>query len=434
MLPMDAAGTSYYPGSVAVAQGRILDVGPSDELGARFIPRERLDARNHVVMPGLVNIHGHASNSLIRGLGRELPLHDWLERVCWPCMSSAGDDDLFNGVLLSCLEMLLNGVTTFADMWPGVGLAAEAVKISGLRAMLAHNIKDFDDPVRGEQELTIAIDAWRQWHGYADGRVMVGIAPHSVYTCRKELLAECAEVARADDMHIQTHASETLHEVELSRARHGCTPVQLMAEVGLLGPQTVVAHAVHVDAEDMRLLKDSHSSVAHNIASNLILASGVAPVHDYLEQGVIVGLGTDGPGSNDGLDLLRDIRLAALTQKGRTGNTASLPAQTALAMVTRHGAQALGIEERVGTLEAGKQADIILLDFDKPRFTPKHFDYPPNIMSHLVNCAAGSDVSTVIVDGHVLVSEGQPVFLDARIIQEKAQQSSAKVRRAADIP
>lgn len=433
VLALDASDTSYYPGSVAISDGRILAAGPSSEIDHLYSAHENLDASDHVVMPGLINIHGHASNSLIRGLGKDQPLHEWLESVCWPCMDSADDEDLYNGVLLSCLEMLLNGVTTFCDMWPGVGLAAEAVKVSGQRAMLAHNVKDFGDATRGEKELGTALDAWREWHGHADGRVMVGIGPHSVYTCQRELLTACAEAARADGIHVQMHACETAHEMELSQELYGCSPIELMADVGLLGQRTIVAHAVHADEADTRLLRESGASVAHNISSNLILASGIAPVDRYLEQGIRVGLGTDGPGSNDGLDLLRDLKLAALTQKANTSDATRVPADVALAMVTRRGAEAIGIDDQIGTLEVGKRADVILVDFDKPHLTPRHFDYAPNILSHLVYCAGGSDVDTVIVEGRILVSEGRSLHLDTLAIRENAQRSSRKVLRASSL-
>ncbi|MFQ5858037.1 MAG: amidohydrolase family protein [Anaerolineae bacterium] len=433
VVTLDANSTIHYPGSVAISNGSILAIGPSSEIDSAYMPQERLQARDHVVMPGLINIHGHASNSLIRGLGSDLPLHEWLQKVCWPCMSHADDEDIYNGVLLSCLEMLLNGVTTFADMWAGVGLAAEAVAVSGGRALLAHNIKDFDDPARGERELAIAIEAWERWNGYAGGRVMVGLGPHSVYACRRELLAACADVARSHEIHLQVHGSETAREVEECRAQYGCSPIELMAEVGLLGQQTIVAHAVHLDDSDIQLLQSTASSVAYNIVSNLKLASGIAPVHRYLAAGICVGIGTDGPGSNDGLDLLGDLKYATLVQKVITGDATCLPAETALAMATHYGAQALGIGDRLGTLEVGKQADIILVNLDQPRFTPRHFSYAPNILSLLVACATGADVDTVIVGGQILVRDSQPVSLDPAAIQENAQQSSVKILRASGI-
>ncbi|MCC7362629.1 MAG: amidohydrolase [Anaerolineales bacterium] len=422
-----------YPGSVAVAGSKIVAVGPSSAVDLGCAPRQRLDAHEHVVLPGLVNIHGHASNSLIRGLGGDRSLHDWLHQVCWPCMAQAGDEDLYQGVLLSALEMLLNGVTAFADMWPGVPLSASAVAATGQRAVLAHNIKDFGDARRGEAELQAALDAWRQCDGHADGRVVVGLGPHSVYTCRPELLAACAAEAARHNLHLQIHGSETRQEVEECRAQHGCSPIELMAACGLLGARTIVAHAVHVNQTDLTLLLGSRTNVSHNIASNLKLASGIAPVDRYLQLGLCVGLGTDGPGSNDSLNLLADLKLATLLQKAISQDATCLPAQTALDMVTRHGAQALGLAEHLGSLEPGKQADLILIDLDQPHFTPRHFDRPDNILSHLVTCATGADVDTVVVAGRVLVRHGQPVHLDCADIQARAQASSRRLLQAAGL-
>jgi len=433
ILTMDAKHTIFHPGTVVVRGNTIVDVGPSREIDESFTVGERIDAQDQVVMPGLVNIHGHASNSLIRGLGSDLPLHEWLEQVCWPCMGGASDEDLYNGVLLSCLEMLKNGVTTFADMWVGVGEAATAVEHSGQRAMLAHNIKDFDDPVRGETELSAALEAWRRWHGHADGRISVGLGPHSVYTCRPQLLAECAQVARKEKIHVQIHGSETEREVLQAQARFKRTPIELMDEVGLLGEATVVAHAVHLDESDVRRLQVSGTSVAHNIASNLKLASGIAPIYRYMETDICVGLGTDGPGSNDSLDPLQDLKYASLIQKAMAADATSVSADTALAMVTCNGARALGLEREIGTLEKNKRADIILVDLDRPHLTPHHPGYPPNIPSHLVNCASGADVSTVIVDGRILVRDGTTVSLNPDAVQAAAQASSEQLLRRAGL-
>jgi 5-methylthioadenosine/S-adenosylhomocysteine deaminase len=433
LITQDDQRRVMYPGSVAVAGGEIVAVGPSAVVDPGCAPRERLDAHDHAVLPGLVNIHGHASNSLIRGLGGDRSLHDWLHQVCWPCMAQAGDEDLYHGVLLSALEMLLNGVTAFADMWPGVPLSASAVAATGQRAVLAHNIKDFGEASRGEAELQAALDAWRRWDGHADGRVVVGLGPHSVYTCQPELLAACAAEAARHNLHLQIHGCETRQEVEECYAQHGCSPIQLMADSGLLGPRTIVAHAVHVDQTDQMLLQRSHTNVSHNIASNLKLASGIAPVGRYLQLGLCVGLGTDGPGSNDGLNLLADLKLAALVQKAISQDATCLPAQTALDIVTRHGAQALGLAEHIGSLEPGKQADLILIDLDQPRFTPRHFDRPDSILSHLVTCATGADVDTVVIAGRVLVRHSRPVYLDRSDIQARAQASSRRLLRAAGL-
>ncbi len=429
ILTLDDDFCSYYPGSIVVINGRIVAVGLSETIDPRFDAAERLDATDSVIMPGLVNIHGHASNSLIRGIGVDLPLYEWLQRVCWPCMGNANEEDLYTGVLLSCLEMLRNGVTTFADMWIGVPQAARAVEQSGLRAMLAHNIKDFNDPRRGEQEMVTAIEVQRQWHGYAHGRVNVGLGPHSVYTCRPELLAEVAQLARDNDVHVQIHGSETKQEVQESRARFGRSPIELMDSLGLLRRGTVVAHAVHLTDYEVQQIQSTGTAIAHNIASNLKLASGIAPVHRYRTAGICVGLGTDGPGSNDGLDLLRDLKTAVLLQRAIAEDATCLPTDAALAMATRDGARALGLETSIGILQVGYRADIILVDLDRPHFTPHHLNYPSNVPSLLVYCASGADVTTVIVDGRILMRHGKALSLDTEALMNAAQTSSERILR-----
>jgi len=428
ILTMDADASIYHSGSVVIKDGMILAVGPSETIDDNWEPKERIDAHNHVIMPGLINIHGHASNSLIRGLGGDLKLQDWLSRICWPMMVEASDEDLYAGVLLSALEMLLNGITTLADMWTGVGPAAEAVAVSGLRAMLAHNIKDLGDAAKGESEIRLAMDAYHKWNGYADGRVMVGLGPHSVYTCQPELLEVCAQEARTRGIHVQVHASENSLEVEQCRATHqGKSPVQLLDEVGLLGSQTVVAHAVWVDDEDIGCLQRSGTAVAHNISSNLKLGSGISPITKLLDAGICVGIGTDGPGTNDGLDILRDLKMAVFVQRGITCDASVLPADQALRMATIDGAKALGIEEKVGSVEVGKKADLILIDMDKPHLTPRHSHIPSNILSLLVFSARGSDVDHVFVDGKHLLANGHPTRMDANEIKRKAQSSSQRL-------
>jgi 5-methylthioadenosine/S-adenosylhomocysteine deaminase len=226
---------------------------------------------------------------------------------------------------------------------------------------------------------------------------------------------------------VQIHGSETAQEVAQARAAFGQTPIALMDEVGLLGEGTIVAHAVHLDDDDVERLQHTGTAVAHNISSNLKLASGMAPVHRYLAAGICVGMGTDGPGSNNSLDLLGDLKYASLVQKTIAGDATVVPAETALAMVTRHGATALGLGAEIGTLEVGKRADIILIDLDRPHFTPRHFDHDANILSHLVYCATGADVSTVMVDGRVLLRDGALPALDAAAIRAAAQASSERL-------
>ena len=427
VLTMDESGHWYDAGSVAIDKGKIVEVGFSHEVDDRYAPRERLDASRHLVMPGLINLHCHAANSPIRGLGKDLPLHEWLREVCWRYMDCAEEEDLYYAVLLSALEMLLNGITTFADMWTGVGMTAQAVAASGQRAVLAHNLKDFGDARRGERELRLALEAWEKWHGFAEGRVQVGLAPHSVYTCQPELLRQCAELSERNDLSIQIHASETKREVQECMEQYGYTPIEHLASVGLLTPRTVIAHAVHLNEPDIRLVRENGASIAHNVISNLKLASGIAPIYRYLQAGICVGLGTDGAGSNDSLDLLCDLKTAALVQKAISQDATAIGAETALAMVTRNGAQALGLLDRLGSLSGGKEADLILLNLDQPHFIPRDEMDKDAMLSLLVYCASGADVDDVIVGGRILVANRQPRYLDQEEIMHNAQRSRQKL-------
>jgi len=417
-------------GSIAINNTKIVEVGNSNLIDKKYEPKIKINSHGFVVMPGLINIHGHASNSLIRGLGKDLSLNDWLEKVCWPVMDHADDEDIYNGVKLSCTEQILNGITTFTDMWRGVGIAAEAVSSVGLRAVLAHNIKDFGDIDRGVKELEIAFNAWEKWDGYANGRVLVGFGPHSVYTCEPIILANCAELASKNNIHIQIHGSETAKEVEDCKKRFGCSPVSLMNQQGILGNRTIVAHSIFINDDDIKLLSESRTSVAHNIISNLILSSGIAPIEKLMLENICVGIGTDGPGTNDGLDLLADLKCAALAQKYATGNPNCLTTETLLRMVTQYGAEAIGLSNQLGSIEAGKLADIILIDFNKAKFTPSHFNDNLNILSHLVYVATGEDVDTVIVGGEILVENRQLIGIKIDEIISKAQKSSEKILNA----
>ncbi len=414
-------------GSIAVDKTKIIGVGNSNTLDKEYAPKIKIESEGFVVMPGLINIHGHASNSLIRGLGKDLSLNDWLEKVCWPIMNRADDEDLYNGVMLSCTEQILNGITTFTDMWAGVGISAKAVSTMGQRAVLAHNIKGFGDLDRGIRELESAFNSWEKWNGFANGRVLVGFGPHSVYTCNPQLLTKCAELASKYNILIQIHGCETAAEVRECQKKYGCSPIVLMNHTGILGNRTIVAHSIFVDDEDIRLLSQSKTSVAHNIISNLILSSGIAPITKFIQENICVGIGTDGPGTNDSLDILADLKFASLTQKLVTGNPNCLTTETVLRMATEFGAKAIGLGNQLGSIEVGKLADIILIDFNKAKFTPKHCNENENILSHLVYVATGEDVDTVIVGGEILVKNKQLIDNKLDGILSKAQKSSEKI-------
>jgi 5-methylthioadenosine/S-adenosylhomocysteine deaminase len=330
--------------------------------------------------------------------------------------------------------MMVNGITTFADMWHTIGSAAQAVECSGLRAVLAYNIKDFGDLERGDKELEAALQAIQTWNGYANGRVTVVLGPHSVYLCQPQLLEACGQEARKRDLQIQIHVSENQREVDECRREYKTrSPVQLLAELGLLGENTLASHVVCVDNADIRLLRQSNTAVAHNIISNLKLASGIAPVPQFIKEGLRIGLGTDGPGSNDSLDLLRDLKTAVLVQKGVARDAGILSARQALRMATLGGAEALGMSDKIGSLEEGKKADLILIDMDKPHLTPHHYDYFDSIYSLLLFSATGADVDYVVVDGTIVLDRGRAVMLDPDEVKREAQERSRRLLKDADL-
>ena len=428
VLPLDEKNEVIYPGSVAINKGKIMAMGPTDSLDPFYCPHKIIVAKDHVIMPGLINAHGHASNSLVRGLGDSLELQKWISNLVWPIMSCANEDEIFLGVQLSALEMLNNGITTFADMWHGVDAVAEATISTGLRAALAYNIKDFGDHNRGDKELARALDATSKWDGAADGLLTIGLGPHSVYYCRPRLLKACADEARDRKLLIQLHVSENQNEVlDCMNENHGSSPVELLNDIGLLNENVLAAHLVCVDQEDISILRKTNTAVAHNIHSNLRLGSGIAPLTDFLEAKLRVGIGTDGPGSNDSLDLLRDLKTAALVQRGIHRNPSVITANQALRMATIDGAKAIGLSNDIGSLEIGKKADIILIDMDKPHLTPRHYDDRDSIMSLILLSATGADVDYVIVNGRIILDNRVPQTINSSDVISKVQLISRKL-------
>jgi len=428
VLCMDAKDSYYAQGSVAVRCGEIVGVGYSRDVDREWVAAETLDASGHVVMPGLINTHGHASNSLIRGLGGDQTLEQWLTHVCWPMMFGAEDEDLYAGVLLSFLEMLENGITTTADMWKGVEHSARAAYALGMRALVASNIKDFGDPALGRREIAENLAVHERWNGEGSDRVSIGLGLHSVYTCTADTVRACADLARSKGLHIQVHAAETEQEVAECREKNrGKTPIQQLSACDLISSRTLLAHAVWVDEADADLIVQGGAAVSHNISSNLKLGSGIAPLAMFREKGICVALGTDGPGSNDGLDLLRDLRTAVFSQRGIQRDPTLISSRQALEMVTCSGARALSLEQVTGTIEIGKRADIITVNLDQPHLTPHYEGDKKAIQSLLVYCATGRDVDHVFVDGELLVVGGRHLKVDRNEVMSRAQQASRKL-------
>jgi len=434
VMTMDREGRYWPSASVVVDKGAILDVGPRTALKAAYDPRKTIDAAGMAVLPGFVNCHGHAGMSLIRGLAEEYPLEAWLSSAVWPLMRNARQEDTYAGARLACLEMLSSGITTFIDMWRDLPATVEAVATSGLRARLAFNMRDFDDARALESEWEQGFDALSM--ASPGSRISFGLSPHSLYACSETLLQRVSQAAAERRCHLQIHLAETETEVWNCRGRHGRGPVERLDDLGLLGPNLLVAHGVWLDENDCRRLAAAGASVAHNISSNLKLASGVAPLGRFRDSGLNFGLGTDSAASNNTLDPFREMRMATLLQRAVAEDPAAFSAYEAMEAATRNGAVAVGLAEQIGSIETGKRADLVLIDLDSPRLQPRIRPDRDALAELLVFAATARDVHTVLVDGEILVENRQVRTLDVSTVLSEAGRATRRLleRAATDAP
>ena len=380
------------------------------------VPSDRvIDASGMVAVPGLINAHTHCAMTLLRGYADDMPLMPWLEERIWPVETKLEADDVYWGTLLGIAEMIRAGVTCFNDMYHYFESAARAALDSGMRAVVSGVLLAFLPDA--DERLEHAIEFAREWRDKGDGLLVTMLGPHAPYTVPNHFLDRVIEGAREVGVGIHIHVSETRREVEESRRDYNQTPVERLSDIGLLDVDPIAAaHCVHLTAGDIDTLVEKRVGVSHCPGSNMKLASGVAPIPKLLEAGAIVGLGTDGPASNNNLDVLEEARLAALLHKTHTGDPTAVPAYTALAMATRGSAEALGIGDRVGRIQAGMKADIALLDFRQPHLFPPH-----DVISHLVYAARAGDVRTVFVNG-------RPVMLDRKLLTIDEEEVYGRVR------
>lgn len=425
IVPMDAERTVVARGAVAVDDGVLAAVGPWAEVGNRYRASRTLTLNDHdLVLPGLINAHGHAPMTLLRGVADDLALMDWLEGYIFPAEATLVNADFVRtGTELAALEMIRTGTTTFVDMYYFEEQVARVAVESGLRAVVGQTILDQPAPDHDTADAALAYsrELLEKWSG--DPRVTPAVAPHAAYTVGSETLRRCAELAREYGAPLLIHLAESRDEVTRIREDHGTTPVRFLETFGFLGPDVVGAHSIWVEADDRRLLSDRGVGVVHNPESNMKLASGAMPVAALRQAGVAVALGTDGPASNNDLDMFGAMTAAALLAKHASGDPTSLPAEEVLALATIDGARALGMEDRIGSLEAGKQADLIVVDGDAPNLVPRYDPY-----SHLVYAARGDDVILNMVGGRALYRDGRYQTLDADRIRIAARRAAERVR------
>jgi 5-methylthioadenosine/S-adenosylhomocysteine deaminase len=403
VVPVEPAGAVLEHHAVAIRDGAIERLLPREEAFRVFPSYERVDLPDHVLIPGLVNAHTHAAMSLMRGLADDLPLMRWLQEHVWPAEAKhVSPQFVRDGTALACAEMLRGGITCFNDMYFYPEAALEAAQAAGMRAALGLIVIDFPSAYASDPADYLRKGlALRDRYG-EDPLVSFCLAPHAPYTVSDATFRQVATIAAEVDLPVHVHLHETEHEIERSLAEHGVRPLERLRGLGLLGPGLIAVHSVHVSEDEIALLARHGSSVVHCPSSNLKLASGFAPIDAMLKKGVNVALGTDGAASNNRLDLLAEMRTAALLAKAVARDAQAMPAHAALRAATLGGARALGLEDRIGSIAPGKRADLAAVALRGPELAPC---YDP--VSHLVYAAGREHVTHVWVDGEPRVSEGE---------------------------
>jgi 5-methylthioadenosine/S-adenosylhomocysteine deaminase len=412
VLTMDEKLTQFDPGAVAVRGDSILAVGPEAEIQKDFTAKETIDCGGKVLMPGIVNAHTHVPMTLLRGIADDLRLDVWLQGYMWPVEREFASPDFVRlGTQIACAELIKTGVTTFNDMYFFEEDVAKATAEAGLRAVCGQSVLKFPTPDAPsyEDSLERARDFIKRWKGHP--LIVPAVAPHAPYTTTPEILKETAELAREFDVPLHIHLSETLFEVENMRNENGMPVIPYVKKQGLFEAKVIAAHCVHVDIGEIRTLKNHGAGVSHNPSSNLKLASGFAPVTKMLEAGLNVGIGTDGSASNNDLDMFEEMRLASFVAKAASNDPTAVPAQTALTMATRLGAQALHIGHLTGSLTPGRRADLILVDTSPVHNSPRFRRDPNNAYAQIIYASKSTDVTDVMVNGKWLMRARQLLTL-----------------------
>ncbi len=428
VLTMDESLTQYESGAVAVQGDSILAVGKEADLKKQFEAKEVVDCGGRVLMPGLVNAHTHVPMTLLRGLADDLRLDVWLMGYMMPVEREFVSPDFCRlGTLLACAEMIRSGVTCFADMYYFEEHVARATAEAGLRAVCSQTVLKFPSPDAGsyEDSLAAAREFILAWQDHPLIRPSVG--PHAPYTCTADILRACAALAAETGAVLHTHIAETAAEVADWRQQYGMPEVPWVKRQNLFDAKVLAAHCVHVDEGEIRQLGGAGAGVAHCPTSNMKLASGVAPVLKMLEHGLKVGIGTDGTASNNDLDMFEEVRLTALLAKGTSGDPTAVPARQALAMGTRLGAQALHLGAVTGSLEAGKRADLILVDLTPLHNAPRFRHDPNAVYSQLVYASKSTDVTDVMAEGRWLMRDRALLTVETDDLQRAADDYARRI-------
>ncbi len=423
VLPMDEKLSVIRDGAIAVKGTGILEVGTSKEIFEKYTSEVIIGGGGKVVFPGLINTHTHAAMVYFRGIADDIPLTDWLKNHIWPAENKwLSPEFISDAVELACLEMLRGGVTTYNDMYFYEDAAGESTKRMGMRAVLGSGILDFPSKTASttDEYFANAESLIKDWKG--DDLITPCIAPHALYTCSPETLKKAKAMSEKFGVPLHIHLSETEWEVGEIMVRYRKRPVEHLEAIGFLDETVLAAHCTWVEDNEIELLARRKVGISHCMESNLKLASGFAPVVTMLMAGVKVTFGTDGAASNNDLNILSEMSTTAKVHKALSNNPTVLDAKTILLMATRWGAEALGLGDKIGTIEKGKMADIVTINLKKPHLTPIY-----NVYSHIVYAAMASDVETVLVNGKIVVNDGKLVTADESEILYNAKKWSEKI-------
>ena len=405
--------------NIAVEGSKILAIG---EAPADFIAEQTIDAKDMLAIPGFVNAHTHASMTLLRSYADDMELMTWLNDHIWPVEAKMISNDIYWGAALAAVEMIQSGTTTFADMYgPFMERVADVVTESGMRGVLSRGIIGVAPD--GEKKLEENISLYEDYNGAANGRIKVMFGPHAPYTCPPEFLKKVAAAAQRLGAEVHIHMNETKAEIEQITKQYGKRPFEYVEDTGLFESPTLAAHCVHLSDDEIAIIKKHHIRVAHNPGSNMKLESGIAPVPRLLKEGVTVALGTDGTSSNNNLDMLQEVQLAALLHKVNEYDPLAVPAFEALKMGTEYGAKAVGLDG-IGRIAPGAKADIVLVSMKGAAWVPRF-----NEVSLLVYSGSAADVDTVICDGKVLMQHREILTLDEEKIKYEAQKCAERLTK-----
>lgn len=411
IVTMDSKNKIIKDGAISIEGNKIKELGKTEKI-AKTRGEKIIDGSGMVAMPGLIKTHTHSPMTLLRGYADDLPLMEWLKEKIWPMEAKLKPRDCYYGSLLACLEMISFGVTTFSDMYPYPDQILKAVKKSGLRAMISpaifENINEKCNVKNGKRFLKNKSE-----------RITPALGPHSPYACSKEELEEIEKISKEKNKKIHIHACETRDEVKQIKEKYGMGPIEFLDSLGLINENTILAHAVWISDKEIRIVRKRGAKIVHCPVSNMKLGSGIMPIQKMNKM--TISLGSDGPSSNNNLDMFEELKIASLLHKVNNLDPTITTAGGMLEMGTVNGAKTLGLENKIGSLEPGKKADLILVDFKKPHLTPIY-----NPISHLVYSSNGSDVDTVICNGNILM-RNREFNLDQNKVMEKVEKIKEKL-------